>query len=265
MSGIRLLVFPIKTVEDPFDNVPGDPFVRTRCKANWSARDRLSETLNCQIKNNRTDYDQLTLECFPKNNPQTHGVLATYNFRNDKLRRVFNYYQSEEQKEQQCEKFSKRTFSYGDLFQRDEEVFNQVDWNVTTYAVVLLLNGIYLGHIYTWVSPVDPSYCFAMGIRARVDQVFLPESFKNVSHYLFEGVRKFAQSKGCQTIIVTFPMLTIIELLKRLGFSHVEINTNAMGKSLATTFSLDEYCRNCYQLPSDHSIMNDEVTFDLVE
>src|SRR5690625_2651639 len=74
------------------------------------------------------------------------------------------------------------------------------------YVVVLLYKGEYYGHIYTWRLIGEHSdICMAVGIRGRVDLIFLGDRLQDLSRYLFEGVRMFALSKGCHSIVVPLP------------------------------------------------------------
>lgn len=66
MESVILLAFPVLPVINPFTiKGAGSPYTTKRCLPDWSSQDpqNLSETLNCQIKNNFLDFEQLRDEC----------------------------------------------------------------------------------------------------------------------------------------------------------------------------------------------------------
>lgn len=265
MEPVHLLAFPIQPVSNPI-RLPTaktlvHPFSLTHYPVDWSSDDpkRLSEALNSQIKNNYTDFSQLDILC--RNPAGFEQVLYTTNFVEGTQELVKNYYKSPEQKAEQCKKFLQRFHGLVDVLERDQDVFNQRTWNVQTYAIVVLYKGEYFGHIYTWVSPVDPSLCFAMGIRGRVDSVFIEDNLQNLSHYLLEGVRRFALAKGCSSIVVTHPLDTMKSILTRLGFRGSLIPRTTIGESLGGErkhFHGAVNCLNCY-----HSDLNRSFTGEI--
>ncbi|QIN54402.1 hypothetical protein [Cedratvirus kamchatka] len=114
---------------------------------------------------------------------------------------------------------------YQDVFERDLEAFEQDDFNVDLYAVVLLNRGEYFGHVYTWISPEDPNLAFFIGIRSRVDWIFYKSKYPNspltktpISSLLFEGVRRFASIKGAKSMIIYQPLQVIRNIAPRSGF-----------------------------------------------
>ena len=156
-----------------------------------------------------------------------------------------------------------------DITNRDRDILNQKTWNVTTYAIVVLYKGEYFGHIYAWLSPIDPSLCFAMGIRGRADSVFREDDLRNVSHYLLEGVRRFAKAKGCRTMVITHPLDVMRPILGRLNFRVTSISRTVIGDSLGGEkkhFHGLKYCINCYENTLDQTFVEGiPLVFDLVE
>lgn len=266
---VELLAFPIITILDAFTiRNRNSPFTTTRCAVSWMNRDATSLTLalNCQIKNNMLDFDQLESECI--NIPGLEKYLVTTNYIDDKIVKVKNYYINTKQKEEQCGKFLIRKSAYLDVFWKDDDVMNQKDWDVQTYAVVALYNNKYIGHIYTWVSPIDTTLCFAMGIRGRIDQIFAKERIRNVSTYLIEGVRRFAVAKECRMVIVTYPFATMVPILKGLGFQQYTTSVTLFQRSLAGKYVNDndeiDECVNCYGHNLEEIPITINTTFVLI-
>lgn len=236
MEPVQLIAFPIRSVANSFKLPSGGasfyPFTFTRCSADWSSKDPvlLSEALNCQIENNWEDYIQLLFMC---DSPQGfENALYTTTHLDNQDQIVKDYYRSPEQKAEQCAKFLARLKGLFDVFERDQEVFNQTNWNVQTYAIVVLYKGEYFGHIYTWISPVEKWICFAMGIRGRVDSVFSKDNLQNLSGYLLEGARRFALAKGCRAIVVTHPLDVMKSILTKMGFLPFTLEKQYIGRSL---------------------------------
>lgn len=235
VESVQLIAFLVQSVPNPFRlhkrTEIFDPFLLSRCSTNWSSRDPaiLSESLNCQVKNNYADFQQLSTMC---QYSSYRDELWTSIYNKDKLSLLNDYYISQKRKDEQCRKFLERLNGYLDTLSRDQDVFNQRNWNVDTYAIVVLYKNQYFGHIYTWVSPIESNLCFVMGIRGRVDGVFIKDNLNNVLAYLLEGVRRFALSKSCQTMIVTKPLLVMEKILNKMGFQRAVVDKEVIGWSL---------------------------------
>jgi hypothetical protein len=148
------------------------------------------------------------------------------------------------------EKFKKQKYSYNEVYCRDEDAFNGSmrinetsvrPFNVDLYAVVAINENKYLGHVYSWISPVDPSMCFSLGIRNTLASLYDNTIPSNITSILFEGVRQFAISKNASTISVDKPLPIAIRLLNRIGFRNVIIDGFLCGQSLSnnTRFAAD--------------------------
>jgi hypothetical protein len=272
MDQVEFLAFPVYLVSDPFKlfraGKPFSPFQVPRCSPDWSSKDTilLTQSLNCQIRNNYVDFEQLRVMC---HNPEFQDELWTgiYNPTTDESSILKDYYISKEQKKRDCHRFSQRERGYTDVLSRDDDVFNQKGWNTTTYAIILFYGGEYFGHIYAWVSPVDPSTCLGIGIRGRVDSVFREDQLTNVAAYLLEGVRRFAFAKGCKTMIITEPLPVMRKILERMGFQRKSIRDEIIGRSATYPTLTPPFreCYNCYQHPTSESIIGAlPVLFNLI-
>ena len=247
MTQVQLLAFPVGTVSNPF-NVK---YLQSpECLIDWTSRNSLilSQTLNCQVINNYNDFWKLINKC---KNPSQQERLGLLNI-----------------SQERCAQFRKRQKGYQDTFNRDHHLFNQSDWNVITYSIVLLYRGKYFGHIYTWISPRYPSMCLAMGIRGRVDNVFLEDTLPNVANYLLEGVRRFALAKGCYFMVITKPLAVMKTVLLRLGFKQTYVSVAGVGISLTYPdlpgINID--CDDCYQSELTKSFTEEvPVEFELIE
>jgi hypothetical protein len=134
-----------------------------------------------------------------------------------------------------CATFWNRWRGYLDTLLADGIVMSQTNFDVIPYVVLVIYDGVYYGHIYTWISSKDPNICFAQRIRGRVDAPFLSsaERLSNISKYLFEGIRMFALQRGCDQISVIQPIGNMVEILKSMGFSKSKMPRSIIGMSPA--------------------------------
>lgn len=125
-----------------------------------------------------------------------------------------------------CLKFQKIKPDFIETFTWDYEFLNDTDNQYNSYqryAVVLLFNNQYYGHIYCWKSD---DTCFCIGIRTRVDRIFIEDSPKNISYYLLEGVRTFAKINNCEKMAVVSPLGIMPKILRTLNFNKIVFNNN---------------------------------------
>jgi hypothetical protein len=81
-----------------------------------------------------------------------------------------------------CENLMPMLSSLFDVFNEDFELlFHGEEFSVTHYAVVVLFNKEYIGHIYTWMSPINPKLCFAMSIRSSVEFIYKEKILPSIS------------------------------------------------------------------------------------
>lgn len=157
-----------------------------------------------------------------------------------------------EQKKEACAKFLLRINDFKEILSRDDDALNYTNILGDIYAVVLVYQGQYQGHIYTWLSPHDPTYCCAMGIRNRIDTIFTlysGDNISNVSSYLFEGVRRFALSKGASHLVVPYPRPIMTKLLPKIGFVSAAVPQSLLKSSLAPQVKV-VICYLCYEYQS---------------
>ncbi len=154
----------------------------------WASGDPLSSLLHDQI--------HVNLSLF-------HNILSTYSYR-DELYEKFVFLQD----------------FHLELIVRDSYAMKQEDFNVNTYAVVLLYKGEYYGHICTRVSPVDSDLCFTMGIRGRIDLPFIRDrKLYSIAGILLEGVRLFGVHMGCRSINIVNPFPIMENRSLDMGFN----------------------------------------------
>ena len=99
--------------------------------------------------------------------------------------------------------------------------------NEGLYAIVLVVNEEYYGHIYTWKREEYPDTLFTMGIRARPDLPFLRREYEvelKVSNHLLEAVRLYADQQGLTRVVIPQPLSHMQGILRRLGFQRVTLN-----------------------------------------
>jgi len=262
MASIKLICFKVTRVANPFrfsQNL--NPFSQPMFPVDWSLQqsNQLSSSLNNQIKNNYMELEALRFSC-----DSLEPDMFTVETINNEVH-IKTYSISKSQKAELCGNFIKRFKDYVEVISRDQDALEQYNFNVKLYAVILLYNDIYQGHIYTWISPSDKNYCLAMGIRNRVDAIFTKDTntyLNKVSHYLLEGVRRFALAKGSIHLIVVHPRPIMEQILPTIGFQVTRVSPMIIGRSIAPVSFLDY--TNCYQLLNIlQPIINQDMTFSL--
>ena len=98
----------------------------------------------------------------------------------------------------------------------DHSALEQTNFNVVPFVVVAVENGLYYGHVFTWISPVNPDRCMMIGIRNRIDTLFLKQDrskqyLSGIATFLLEGVRRFAAIKGCRRSALALSVRTPLE------------------------------------------------------
>lgn len=136
-----------------------------------------------------------------------------------------------------CERYERALRGLRDIHDKDVDALGK-KWKLPPYAVVLLRGNQYYGHIYAWTATQN---CFAIGIRARSDSLILrgtARELRNVSHYLLDGVRRFALSKGCTTVTVVSPLEVMMPILRGLGFRYnLNLSVPRGGMHMGTPFT----------------------------
>lgn len=130
---------------------------------------------------------------------------------------------------ERCQKFWEISWGYDDVHSLDRSVSEELQQMQPISVVVVTHNGQYAGHIYVWIAPTDPTLCLMIGIRNRVDNVFIrgyPDYLPNVSLYLLDGCREFALRHGATRLAVVYPLHVMVSILTRLGFQQERL-TNA--------------------------------------
>jgi hypothetical protein len=136
--------------------------------------------------------------------------------------------------------FINNSWAYYDVLSFDEELINNYDKKVTTYAIVISEGHRYQGHVYVWISPRDPNWCLMIGIRNRVDSVFLkdhPGYLPNVSHYLIEACEKFAVHNGCKNLVIVFPLEVMSKMARQRGYQEGKISSILTDNSVLDTLN----------------------------
>ena len=133
-----------------------------------------------------------------------------------------------------CPRLKAQITAYRDVYYRDILAFKQEDFNVDIYAVVLLYQGQYQGHVYVWKRANRRKYLMVMGIRNRIDTIWNRDdsSLRNIALYLFEGVRRFANYLEIKYITVVQPFNIIRDLLRKIGYVYVSISDRIIGTSI---------------------------------
>lgn len=105
--------------------------------------------------------------------------------------------------ERVCESVKgKNIRNFWDILSKDQDAFEhasktyKLDNDADVYVVLVLSNYNeridYMGHVYCWISPTDPSSCIMIGIRSNIIMPYLRSlglGYLNISSYILEGVR----------------------------------------------------------------------------
>jgi len=218
MEHIRIVSFPLQPVADPYheEDKPGqsNPPKARHFPVNWKSKESqiLSESLNNEVKNGSIDYHQLVYRCKHENTES----LYTSDFIDDHLVIFKDYHLLPEQQKKLCKSFLPRITDTNHS-PTDVLVFTN-QYQGILYAVVVLYREEYFGHIYSWVSPTVPNFCFTMGYRKRSDAIFRVDKLNDIYLYLLEGVRQLALSKGCTSLAIVWPNQEGVDLLTPIGF-----------------------------------------------
>ena len=237
----------------------------------WKSNDpdKNNDNLQKQIILNFVNVEVAEISCKSKNNVAfiiSNNTGHDYN-PSDPNDNILNYIMLYKYDITKCEKYLKQVRDSYEVLSRDEDASSQyqqgLKFNVKLYAIVLFDdNYIYHGHIYTWLSPVNPKLTLALGIRTRVDSIFLPEEkrIKNLSSYLLEGVRHFAFINNCDKILISQPLPIMRNILSKFGF---EINKTEKKETQGISISNYIDCNDppyCYtknveeKIPTDNEI-----------
>lgn len=216
---MRLIIFPLHAQVFPVEP----------CTPNWHGLNSiaLSQTLKCVVQTEKDSFYKLRYAC----------------------REQPNLYNCAEWTQRQGP-YQHNTFqSFRTVFEEDNYLlFNRQAFTVQHYAIVLVQNNQYLGHIYAWKSPLNSKLCFAMGIRGRVDALYTANAPKGISKYLMEGLRVFALIHGCDSIVVPYPVGRMQNILEHYGFElieHQNITPEIIGNSLGQSY-VGGYCKFCF-------------------
>lgn len=227
----------------------------------------LNQALRDQIGANYLNFIRLYNQCEKKEDHNITTIIQGADNSPDGQNIIKNYPINQEMIKNICQKFHRYSDDTIDVMRRDVLAINQRDFNVEIYAVVLINNNQYYGHIYTWMSPTNNNVSIAMGIRGRVDNLFLREigeALPNVSSYLLEGVRRFALINGATKIIIPYPLDVMGRILPTFGFRLAlpPPPDSIIGNSLAPHHGS---CRRCSILDNlQSSLIDKEIHYELI-
>lgn len=213
-------------------------------ETNWNTTnsEELSDSLNKQCKINYLNMFYIDYMCeqnddgiFSLENSTDIDKINEYTFFNTKESRedISQNAKPGITKRDLCNKYKNMRFEYDEVLNRDSDAFKQDNFNVNLYAVILLYNGLYYGHIYTWLFEGN---CYCIGIRSRIDNIFInseDRKLKYISKYLLEGVRRYALIEGCDTFYVINPLNKMKSILSKYGFKYKHFS-GYLGNSLNT-------------------------------
>jgi len=236
----KVLIFKLRPVENPFGVRKEYDIVKDLKHIEWSAdlnTYQLSETLNNQIILNRVNFAVLGGMCDKILKGETLNPEEIFIVEIGKEGQFLEKHLGIKDlnlAKSVCKNYDSSDFDRAqwDVLSRDQDALNNIEKFNNIHAVVLLdLNNEYTGHIYTWLSP-DNKHLLAIGIRSRVDMLFLRAENKgmsNVSDYLLEGLRVFALKLGVIDIIIPRPLPVMQKLLTdKFNFKKKIISVNIL-------------------------------------
>lgn len=205
---IKILVFRvIGNTESPFTTSIIDSQQQIEENIEWlpsleSNIEGLNQVFNTQLKRNATLFNKIYLDL---------GGNLDHNFH--------------------------RTYvGYLKCFSIDELVMNQQgnDWDIKVQVVVAIdESNQYLGHIYLWESPHNPTMILIKGLRSRSDNLLIDKSNRiSVSIGLLSTVIAYAETNGYKTISYIQPDEILEKPLMRLGFSKLVIDAHLCGNGI---------------------------------
>lgn len=253
-------IFKIEKVEDPFDIKDGeynpeDVLIRI----DWRDEGNYSEQLNKQVKYNLLLQIQLENNCrasVPNKDPISFYIISNYG------KNIGYIY--EEKKfptlREQCREYISSVRNDHDVLSRDHDIFTTINKksnqiNVTFYALVVYDDeGFYVGHVYLWFSPHDPTFIFMIGIRVSPIMPFLRlqgYGFKNISGYILKKVEEFAKNNNANKIIIPNPIGKMEGIAVSNGFEKFKhVNRKIAGRTGDVAEGMinfwDDTCVNCY-------------------
>lgn len=213
---VELVVFPVETDETftipyigPIRRDPPKLESLRRKREDWSSSD-LTTRLKNQIYNNAITLFNIAISC----DYDPPNVISYNKYEDDSSDESFNYVELAD-KDEKCAKFKHIKRDYIETLSRDHDAIREHHGS-PLYAVVCLYNGEYSGHVYAWKSVNDSDKCLMMGIRNRVDTVFIKDTdqyLPSISKYLIMGVTKLAEKLQCATIHAAHPLPTMMLML----------------------------------------------------
>ena len=257
-NGIKSISFRIEQVNEPFRmnskldkkyllNIP-----------DWENISNLSDTLNRQVKRNMWQAGLLEVTCNESikiqssEGPdlkipwqQTIKGITTLNFATD----------NKENDKHVCKQYVKSIRNRWDVLSKDQDSFEYVTKplrkdSIELHAIVIISNKLgYIGHIYVWIAPVDPSICAVIGIRSSPLMAFyrnFGNGISRISGYLLEGVRRFALGKNASKIVIQSPIGKMVQIVKKNGFVTKSIRNSVFGYGGGLTNNNNATCYNCY-------------------
>jgi hypothetical protein len=229
---MKTLIFKVRENADTPFVAGGKYSVDNLVKLNWKdAKDDLYLTrlLNQQCIITQIHSLFLGHLCFKAKEYEYGNYIPTLKIKDE----YFGILLTPEKREKICKTFDQyRAYAYRDLLNRDQKVLNDQFKNnkirKDVYAVVLLNDYKYVGHVYCWFNG---EYAFMMGIRSDPLNSLKENEVKGVASYILEAVRKFSILNGAKSLIVPYAMAGMSDKLRKLAFHHSKIEEDIMGIS----------------------------------
>lgn len=248
--------FKIEKVENPFKitNIyTSDDFYNIADWNNTNINDskEMSEALNKQVKRNHIFLSLINTACSEISYIKP-PILNIHNTKTSSLELNTNNIDNDIKV---CKNHINDTYNRHDVLSKDQDAFEYPSLklknnSVELYSIVITSKIGYTGHIYAWISPIDPTICSVIGIRSSVLMPFYRNygwgGLSKVSSYILEGVRLFALNKGANKIVATAPIGKMRKILLINGFKVKPINNHTIGNAGKLTINNNKFCYNCY-------------------
>ena len=250
-------IFKLLKVESPY-SIQDKPDITSLIPPKWvmdESEESNSEKFNKQVKYNRALLALIEGTCKQTPLPTTlllnYETSASLNFESYDYKAV-------------CQQYLTDIRNRFDVLSRDHDVFTLLNRrpihenNIDIHVILASKDESYVGHVYAWISPVDPSFCMMIGIQSAPQMPFLRmmgNGVANVSNILINGVITFATSQGASKIVVLSPIGAMLTIVKKEGFVRSDIKSGSqkadkiIGYGGDLTRDITDWvgsCNNCY-------------------
>ena len=112
------------------------------------------------------------------------------------------------------DEFNLNYYALADVYMQDELTFEDLNIRINPSALILTLDGFYIGHIYTWL---EGNSVQAIGIRSSIRNL-LNRKVKGITAIIIHALISLSQQMNLDKITVIYPIGLVPKLLQQYGF-----------------------------------------------